>query len=128
MEDKEIMGKLKACKNIDELKAVGKEIGYELTDEEADSYLKQFNASGELVDDELGNVTGGCAKWRRGSAYSGDSPHYLIVTIGNDCRLLKKRDPSKPWISCPHCVHSFYKSPARYCKVRTFDNDPVNPK
>ncbi len=120
MEDKEIVAKLKTCKTVDEFKAVGKEIGYELTDEEATLYFEKYSKSGELNDDELKNVSGGaCARWRRGSAYSGNPPHYLIVTIGNDCRLQVKRDPTKPWINCPHCIHSFYSSPARYCKIRT---------
>ncbi|MCQ2814990.1 MAG: Nif11-like leader peptide family RiPP precursor, partial [Bacilli bacterium] len=80
MDDKEINAKLKACKTPEELKAVAKEIGYELTDEEADAYFKQLTESGELSDDELTNVSGGtCFRQRNREIYCIKKPQYLIV-------------------------------------------------
>lgn len=37
-----------------------KENGVELSEEEAQDYFEQMNRSGELSDDELDNVAGGC--------------------------------------------------------------------
>ena len=125
----ELETKIKNCKTVEELKAVGKEIGYELTDEEAQGYLEQFSKSSELTDDELSNVSGGCVKWRRGSAYSGEPPHYLITTIGNSCKLWE--GPTRPGIkgTCFTCQGLYKKVGLTfYCTGRTYDNDPINPK
>ena len=46
MEEKEITAKLKNCKTVEELKATGKEIGYELSDEEAANRVKRFKETG----------------------------------------------------------------------------------
>ena len=133
MQDKEINSKLKACKTAEELKTVAKEIGYELTDEEAKNYFEKIQKSGELSDDELSNVTGGaCAKWRRGKAYSSKPHHYLIVTAGNSCpgwQLPINGDPKVRHV-CPNCgrYERYLDAFARYCNKRTFDNDPYNPK
>ena len=136
MDDKEIMGKLKACKNVDELKAVGKEIGYELTDEEAKKYFEKLSKSGELSDDELDLVSGGgCSKWRKGKCYSGNSPYYLIVTYHNRCPsyyLSKYADPAdvrRYNNRCPCCGHRV-DGPGLtlYCNERTYNDDKYNPR
>ena len=128
MEEKEINLKLKDCKTAEELKTFAKEIGYELTDEEADAYLKQFNTSGELADDELDNVTGGCTKWRNGKAYSGTPPHYLIVTIGNSCRLFTPKHLAVKVHTCPYCGNSLPRPfKPTYCIARKYYEDPLNP-
>ena len=130
MEDKEIITKLKSCKTVDELKTVGKEIGYELTDDEAKNYLERFAKSGELSDNELSSVSGGgCSKWRNGRAYSGNPDYWLITTIGNSCSLWVKGGQNFGLKhTCCSCEHIDTPNPFTYfCLKRKFNDDPLNP-
>lgn len=59
--NKELLEKAKEAKNVEELKALAKENEIELTDEQAEAYFEKLNPkSGELADEELDNVSGGC--------------------------------------------------------------------
>ena len=51
--------KAKAAKSAEELLAIAKENGLELTEEEAKKYFEQLHKEGELSDEELDNVAGG---------------------------------------------------------------------
>ena len=56
----ELIAKAKHAKSPEELMALAKENGVELTEESAKSYFNQLNPkTGELADDELDNVAGG---------------------------------------------------------------------
>ena len=56
----EMIEKAKGTKSAEELLALAKENGIELTEKEAATYFAQLNPkSGELDDDELDNVAGG---------------------------------------------------------------------
>ena len=56
----ELIAKAKQAKNPEELLALAKENGVELTEESAKAYFNQLNPkTGELADDELDNVAGG---------------------------------------------------------------------
>ena len=57
---KEMIEKIKETKTVEELIALAKEKGVELTTEEAEKYYAKFHQTGELSDDELDNVNGGC--------------------------------------------------------------------
>ena len=57
---KEQITKAKAAKSAEELIALAKENGIALTEEEAAKYYAELNKEGELADDELDNVVGGC--------------------------------------------------------------------
>ena len=46
-------------KTVEELVALAKENGIELTSEEAEEHFARLNKSGELSDEELDNVVGG---------------------------------------------------------------------
>lgn len=136
MENKELINEIKNCKTIDELITVSKDNGYELTKEEAKAYFDKFNKSGELTDDELSNVTGGCTWWRNGKAYSGKPHHYLIVTCGNSCPGYSRPMPApsngndlKARGTCPSCgAYQEYLDPVvRYCSRRSYYHDPYNP-
>ena len=52
--------KAKAAKSAEELLALAKENGVELSEEEAAKYFTEWHKEGELSDDELDNVVGGC--------------------------------------------------------------------
>ena len=56
----EQLAKAKAAKSAEELIALGKENGMELTEEEAKKFSAELHKEGELADDELDNVAGGC--------------------------------------------------------------------
>ena len=55
---KEMVAKAMQCKNADELLALAKEGGYEMTKEEAESYMTELSDF-ELEDKELKRIAGG---------------------------------------------------------------------
>ena len=58
--NKELLTKAKAAKTAEEIMALAKENGMELTEESAKAYLDLLHPqTGELSDDELDNVSGG---------------------------------------------------------------------
>ena len=69
--NKELLAKAKEMKTPEELMALAKESGIEMTKEKADEYFKQLStSSGEISDEELDNVSGGC-----GGGYVAGRPH-----------------------------------------------------
>ena len=52
--------KAKAAKSVEELLALARENGMELTEEEAKKYYAAWHKEGEFSDAELANVAGGC--------------------------------------------------------------------
>ena len=60
MMNEEMIAKAKEARSVEELIALAKENGVELTEEDAKMYFEQLNAKkGELSDDELDAVAGG---------------------------------------------------------------------
>ena len=57
---KEQIDKAKECKSAEELLAFARENEVALTEEEAAQFFADLNKTGELADDELDNVAGGC--------------------------------------------------------------------
>ena len=58
--NKELLAKAKEMKTPEELMALAKENGIEMTEESAKAYFEQLNPkTGEVSDDELDNVAGG---------------------------------------------------------------------
>lgn len=56
----ELMQKANLAKTPEELQAIAGESGMELTARQAQDYFAQLHKTGELSDDELDNVSGGC--------------------------------------------------------------------
>ena len=56
----ELLEKAKAAKSAEELLAMAKAESVELTEEQAEKAFAELHKSGELSDDELDNVAGGC--------------------------------------------------------------------
>ena len=75
----ELHEKAKAAKSAEELLSLAKENGMELTESEAEEYFAQLNKSGELSDEELGNVSGGGCQTKVGGE------KYTVVTSGVRC-------------------------------------------
>ena len=57
---KELLEKAKTAKSAEELLAMAKAENIALTEEEAAKAFEELNKNGELSDEELDNVTGGC--------------------------------------------------------------------
>ena len=65
--NKELLTKAKAAKTAEEIMALAKENGMELTEESAKAYLDLLHPqTGELSDDELDNVAGGGCQQNNG--------------------------------------------------------------
>lgn len=58
---KELLEKARSAKTAEELLELSKAEGVELTAEEAEKAFADLHKSGELSDEELDNVTGGCS-------------------------------------------------------------------
>lgn len=79
----ELVAKAKKAKTPEELMALAKENGIEMTEETAKTFFEQLKPkTGELSDDELDNVAGG-------GCYADDG--YLMTTIGNKCKHFEER-------------------------------------
>ena len=67
---KELIEKAKTAKTAEELLAMAKAEGFELPEGEAKTVFSKLNKTGELSDEELNNVSGGCG--------SGDEPLFTV--------------------------------------------------
>ena len=74
MTHEEMILKAKEAKSVEELLALAKENGMEMTEENAKVYFEQLHKSGELADEELTDVAGG-----------GCNEGYTTVTCLTDC-------------------------------------------
>ena len=136
MMNEEMIAKAKEAKSVEELIALAKENGVELTEEDAKMYFEQLNAKkGELSDDELDAVAGG------GCETKVDGKKYTVVTCGCKCftgqylsnikyhygapELSIRYDNSDNRIrwsilsvegTCGHCAHLAFKNGLGYCE------------
>jgi predicted ribosomally synthesized peptide with nif11-like leader len=86
----ELSEKAKAAKSPEELIALAKENGIELSAEQADAYFARLNPKdGELGDDELDDVAGGR---KCGTTYHNDRP---VVTHCNSCEYYQNNYDGK---------------------------------
>ena len=72
---KELLKKAKTAKSAEELLAMAKAEKVELTEEEAVKAFAELNKTGELSDEELDNVSGGCG---RDYEPSGETPKFHV--------------------------------------------------
>ena len=119
--NEEILEKARQAKSAEELIALAKENGEELSEEEAAAYFAQLNKSGELSDEELDSVAGGGCHKKDGRLVvsylhscdqfvckscgrSGEHTHHVgnIVTIDPSCELCKYCSYEKGLWLCNH--------------------------
>lgn len=83
--EKELIARAKETGTVEELLALAKENGAELTEEEAKTYFDQLHQkTGELSDDELDNVAGGACHIKDGR---------MVVAAGFECdNFICKKD------------------------------------
>ena len=78
---KELLEKAKTAKTAEELLAMAKAEKIELTEEEAAKVFAELHKMGELSDEELDNVSGGCSSYSpSGKARSRDEVVFLYET------------------------------------------------
>ncbi len=86
----ELLEKAKQAKTAEELAALAKENGVELTAESVKACFDSLNKAGELADDELDQVAGGR---KCGTLYEDDgSP---IITVLNSCEYYQNENTWK---------------------------------
>ena len=125
----EMIEKAKAAKSAEELLALAKDNGVEMTVEEATAYFSQLNPkSGELDDDELDSVAGG-------GCHSGDGR--LIVSKYYECELFKcaqhgkersyshKKGANVCYVCekiacCDHCAYMSYEDGLWLCNHQAY--------
>ena len=123
----EQLTKAKAAKSAEELIALAKENGIEISEEAAAKYFAELNKEGELADEELDNVAGG-ACYSSGVWGPNGYKHYAIVTAANSCSGSDVANLNYQTIHniCANCRHSFSAGATMYCAIREEDNDPYD--
>ena len=125
---KEQIAAAEQCKTADELLALAKEAGFDITEEQAEVFFAATR-KGELSDGELDSVAGGALK-KNSSLYSTVPPHRLIVTLFNHCALFQKSTNGSAR-TCSNCQYLYHNSKdsvmAFYCNKRFYFQDPLNP-
>ena len=126
--NKELLTKAKAAKTAEEIMALAKENGMELTEESAKAYLDLLHPqTGELSDDELDNVAGG-------GCHNGGR---LVVSVMHFCDEWRCKNDGDQYyeygimICCNTCGVDAYCRSCQYCtyeKGLWLCNNPVNMK
>ena len=125
----EIFEKARKAKNIEELHALAKENGIELTEESVKAYYDKMHRTGELADEELDNVAGGqckngdkyvviatttCEQWKCPDC-GGHCYDSIFVSYLHDC----KNGKTKP-AYCSNCVYCTYERGLWLCSNTEF--------
>ena len=126
--NKELLSKAKEAKTPEELIALAKENGMELTEAEAKTYFDLLHPqTGELSDDELDNVSGG-------ACHNGGR---LVVSAMHYCDEWRCKDDGSQWVidgmleCCKTCRVTAFCHSCQYCtyeKGLWLCNNPVNMK
>ncbi len=110
--NEKLLEKAQNAKTAEELVAIAKENGIELTAEEAKTYFAQLNPkNGELDEDELDNVAGGK---KCGTIYYHEKP---VVTAFNTCEYFCNEDRGVFKMSgeCKDCRYSWWNGSLLLC-------------
>ena len=107
----ELIAKAKTAKSAEELLALAKENGIELTAEEAKTYFAQLSASGAVSDDELDAVSGGwdCPDNENEQLAVGARVKILCSNCGHKVGEIKmSTDHSGRCVRCVGCMKLAY--------------------
>ena len=126
--NKELLAKAKNAKTPEELIALAKENGTEMTEESAEAYYNLLHPqNGEVSDDELDNVAGG-------GCHNGGK---LVVSVMHYCDEWRCKDDGSQCdidgilVNCNTCRVAAYCFSCKYCiyeKGLWLCNNPVNMK
>ena len=113
MLNQEMAAKARQAKSVDELMTLAEENNYPLTREQAEKTFAEFQVSGEISDDELDNVSGGCTT-------SIEGVEYRKVGNSDGCSNMRHGKPpvyNNTCQTCPHCHPIPGKLLGLYCDV-----------
>ncbi len=106
----ELIEKVKLTKSAEELIALAKENGIELTEEEANTYFDELYKSRELAEDELDSVSGGCYvdvydKFDSCGQFTcricgGSDPNCTLSSVCANCKYATKYAGNSELIKC----------------------------
>ena len=126
--NKELLAKAKNAKTPEELIALAKENGTEMTEESAEAYYNLLHPqNGEVSDDELDNVAGG-------GCHNGGK---LVVSVMHYCDEWRCKDDGSQCdidgilVNCNTCKVAAYCFSCKYCSYEKglwLCNNPVNMK
>ena len=86
---KEMMEKAKTAKSAAELLELAKAEGVEMTAEEAEMRFAELNKKGELSDEELDNVSGGCdKKYSPGGAQENEKDVVHLYKVNQEVEVI----------------------------------------
>lgn len=91
----ELMEKARQAKSAEELLVLAKENAIELTEDDAKDYFERLNKSGEVSDEELGNVSGGC-----GSDLEYKSTSQVCCTCRRRILSVRNKKTGESWWQC----------------------------
>lgn len=131
---KEQIEKASSAASAEELLAMAKAEGIDLTEEVAKHYYDVLRVEAlleeqcdNLSEEELANVSGG-SQCVDGSTYSSDPPYYLITTCYNRCRGYKEHHIQQHMFArkgtCSYCEYVTRGFGPSYCTIRNKYNDP----
>ena len=96
----ELIQKAKSAKTCQELYSLAREMGMEVSEEEAKVYFEQLHKTGELAENELDNVAGGGCHYKDGR---------LVVTDFNSCRYYSVFGPYRDNPNAHTCAYCRYR-------------------
>ncbi len=101
MDEWKMIENAKACKTEEELLSLAKDNGIEMTEEQAKEYFAKLNpANGELSDEELDNVSGGCGR-------------HTEIILCPKCGYISSADMYADKCTCVHCSYTGTKNEFR---------------
>ena len=117
---KELVAKAKEAKTPEELMALAKEAGVDMTEESAASFFEQLNSkTGELSDSELDNVSGGC-----GGGYDAGRP-YPRFAVGETVLYIHSWLGAKRITATAKVVKRNYENDAWYYTLKIHDGSTI---
>lgn len=87
--NKELLEKAKTAKSAEELLEMAKEEKIGLTAEQAEKIFANLHKSGELADDELDNVSGGCADPSPSGYVTSSKKVVYLYDVGQPVEIIK---------------------------------------
>ena len=123
--NKELISKAKNAKTPEELLCLAKENGEEMTEESAKAYFELLHPkTGEIADDELDNVSGGCNKsdGRRIVSALCICDDYCCSKCGGGCIVTALRNAycnkCARMANCTNCKHCSYEKGLWLCNYQ----------
>lgn len=106
---KEMIEKAKAAKSAEELRKLAKAEGMELSAEEANAAFARLSKIGELSDEELDNVVGGCTRPSPDGGEESEKDVVLLYHVGQIVEHITGPGTKRSVIERAYVARWFYK-------------------